>query len=93
MVKVSSGEGSKIPRGSFRSVSVLSPAFATVVVTFKVSGPSMLRREIEILTSNNVGGSAEVAGAAHTATTETARATRETRRQEENMVMKVVKGG
>ena len=83
MLKLFSGKGFKTPRGSLRSLRVSSPVLVTVVVTFKFSNPSTLRLGVEVLTVKP--------GAAETTIAEATRATREARREEENIVMKVVK--
>ena len=56
-----------------------------VVVIFRFSNPSTLKLGVEVLTLKP--------GTAETATTEAMRTTREARREEENIVRKVVKGG
>lgn len=84
MVKESSGNGLKTPRGSLKSLTGLLPVFATVVMTFMSSDPSPSR------TVKSTSGVVE--GAAETATTEATRAMREARREKENIVMKVMKG-
>ena len=83
MVKEFSGNGFKTPRGSLRSLRVSSPVLVTVVVTFKFSNPSTLTVGVEVLSVKP--------GAAETATAEATRATREARREEENIVVTVVK--
>jgi len=83
MLKEFSEKEFKTPRGSLRSLRVSSPVLMTVVVTFKFSNPSTLRLEVGVLMTNP--------GAADTATAEATRATREARREEENIVMNVVK--
>ena len=78
-----SGKVLKTPRGSLRSLRVLSPVLVTVVVTFRFSNPSTLMLEVEVLTVKP--------GAAETATAETTRAARETRREEDNISTTAVK--
>ena len=82
ILNVSSGKVFKTPRGSLRSLRVWSPVLVTVVVTFKFSNPSTLALEVEVLTVNP--------GPAETATAEATRATREARREEENISVKVL---
>jgi len=90
MVKEFSGKGFKAPRGSLRSLRVSPPVFTMVVVTFKFFNPSTLVFEVRVLTVTL--GMPERAGAAETAIAEATRAMREARMEEENMVVKVVKG-
>ena len=84
MVKEFSGKGFRTPRGSLRSLRVSSPVLVTVVVTFRFCNPSTLALGVEVLRDSP--------GAAETATAEAMRATREARREEENIVVTVVKG-
>ena len=81
-VKVFSGKEFKTPRGSLRSLRVSSPVLVTVVVTFKFCNPSTLALGVVVLRVKP--------GAAETATAEATRARREARREEENIVRKVV---
>jgi len=60
-----------------------------VVVTFRFCNPSTLRSGVEVLTVTP--GALETAGAAETVITEAARAMREARSEEENIVVKMVK--
>jgi hypothetical protein len=83
ILKLSSGKELKTPRGSLRSLRVSSPVLVMVVVTFKFSNPSTLTLGVDALTVKP--------GAAETATAEATRATKEARREEENIVVKVVK--
>ena len=78
MMKVSSGNVSKTPRGSFRSLRVPSPVFVMVVVTFRFSNPSTLTVGVEVLRVR--------LGAAEMETAETMRTTREAQ-GEENIVI------
>ena len=82
MLKVSSGNELKAPRGSLRSFRVSSPVLVMVVVTFKFSNPSTRTLGTEVLMVRP--------GVAETATTEAMRAMKEARREEENIVTKVV---
>jgi len=83
MVKLFSGKVLKTPRGSLRSFRVSSPVLEMVVVTFRLSNPSTLALGTDALTVRP--------GVAETATAEATRRTREARREEENIVVKVVK--
>ena len=82
-LKLFSGKEFKTLRGSLRSLRVSSPVLVTVVVTFKFSKPSTLALGMDALMVRP--------GAAETATAEATRATREVRRVEENIVVKVVR--
>jgi len=85
MVKEFSGKELKTPRGSLRSLTGFLPVFATVVMTFVFSDPPPSESRTVKSTST------AAAGAAETATAEATRATREARREEENIVVKVMK--
>jgi len=87
MKKEFSGKELKTPRGSLRSFSGLSPLLATVVMTFIFSDPSPFKSSVTCKWML-----IRTAGAAETATAEAMRATRETQREVENIMMKVVKG-
>jgi len=82
MVKEFSGKESRTPRGSLRSLRVSSPVLVMVVVTFRFSNPSTSALGVEILRVKP--------GAAETATAEATRATSETRREEESIIIKTV---
>src|SRR5882757_6867038 len=79
MVKLSSGKESKTPRGSWRSLRVSSPVLVMVVVTLRslAFGAETLRDK---------PGAAGL-GAAETMAAAATRATREARREEENIVI------
>ena len=78
MLKEFSGKASKTPRGLLRSLRVSSLALVMVVVTFKFSNPWILGLEVEVQTIKP--------GVAEIAIAEVTRATREQRREEENIV-------
>ena len=81
MVKEFSGNESKTPRGSLRSLRVSSPVLVIVVVTFRFSNPSTLAFGVEILRDK--------LGAAETTAVEATRATSEARMKEENIGMEI----
>ena len=81
MVKVFSGNGFKVPRGSLRSLRVSSPVLVMVMVTFKFSNPSTSTLEVEALRVRP--------GVAETTTAEATKAKRETKREEENILKAV----
>ena len=83
ILKVFSGKVLKTPRGSLRSLRVWSPVLVTVAVTLKFPSPSTLSLGIDVVTVKP--------GVAETAIAEATRATREARREEENIVAKVLK--
>jgi len=91
MMKVFSGKEFKGPRGSLSSLRVSSPVLMTVVVTFMFFDPPALSLGAEVLTVTL--GLPEMAGAVETMTAYATSAMREARREEENIVAKVVKGG
>jgi len=90
MVKVFSGKEFKDPRGSLSNLRVSPPSLVMVVITFKFFDPSPLMWGAEVLTVTL--GTPETAGAPETMTADAMRATREARREEKNIVVKVVKG-
>ena len=77
-----SGKGLKTPRGSLRRLRVSSPLLVMVAATFKFSDSSALMLGAEVLTVKP--------GAAETAITETTRAKRGARK-EEDITMQMVK--
>ena len=83
MSKEFPGKGFKTLRGSLRSLRVSLPVLVTVAVTFKFSNPSTLTLGIEVLTAK--------LWSAETAIAEATMVTREARREEENIVTKVVR--
>ena len=89
MAKVFSGKELKTPRGSLRSLRVSPPVLTIVVVTLRFSNPSTSTLGAEDLMVKL--GMAETAGAAETVTAEETMAARKARRDEENIVVKVVK--
>ena len=83
MEKEFSGKEFRTPRGSLSSLSVSSPVLVMVVVTFRFSNPSTSTLGIEVLRVKP--------GVAETAIAEAPKATREVRREEENIATKPVK--
>ena len=82
MLKVFSGKVLKTPRGSLRSLRIWSPVFVTVAVTFKFPNPSTLSLGVDVLTVKP--------GAADTTIAEATKATREARKEEENIAVSVL---